>query len=245
MRNVTEISGDIRPEERMISLGRVSAGIAHEIRNPLSTINVYTQMLRTVLSEHEDSETMNDILDEIESATERIETVVKRVMDFARHRKPELTLADINNCIRDAVALSSVNLNNEGIFLQTDLDGNIPNFHFENQSIMQVLLNIISNGADAMKSTAPPKQMSISSYLMNDSVIVKIVDSGPGIMSEDRERIFDPFFTTKHTGLGIGLSLCDRIVSDHNGNLTVSNNHRGTEFCITLPLEKISMANSE
>jgi C4-dicarboxylate-specific signal transduction histidine kinase len=236
-----EMESMIRRDDRLIALGRVSAGIAHEIRNPLSTINVYLSILRSILKDNEKKldpdEDLCEILDELESGSRRIAKIVTRVVDFARPGTPMLSQTPINQCIHEAVSLSSVRLRKEGIALECLLGEDVPECLLESQSISQVFLNLIANAADSLKNQLDNKKIVIRSWQENGYVIAAVSDSGPGILLENREKIFAPFFTTKPAGMGIGLSISQRIIADHGGSLSLSESSMGgSEFRVSLPV---------
>jgi signal transduction histidine kinase len=222
----------------MASLGRVAAGIAHEIRNPLSGINIYLNALEK-LYERGDLEKMNDVLAKIHSASSKIESVIKRVMDFSKPSEPKRTLIDIHKPIEDALGLSSVMLRKTGIKVDTMLMGGLPPCYIDPQLIEQVILNLITNAAQAMKDPVKEKKIEISTSRQDDSIRITVTDSGPGIPPSLRQKVFDPFYTTKSGSTGIGLSLSHRIIQDHKGRLSVSESKEGgAEFTILLPIQK-------
>jgi PAS domain S-box-containing protein len=216
-------------QDKMGSLGRVTAGIAHEIRNPLSTINVYLSTLKRLLA-GEDFDTthlpsIKEAIAEMDVASHKIETVVKRVMDFSKPNQQKMQLININQCVRDAVDLSAVTLRKSGITLELNLDENLSECYLNKLLIEQVLLNLITNAREELIETEGEKQIEVktaeNSHNGERFIAITVADSGSGVPSELRDKIFDPFFTTKHYGSGIGLSICHRIISDHNGFLHV------------------------
>jgi len=229
----------MRIGDRMSSLGRVSAGIAHEIRNPLSTINVYLKILKNILfrQEEQEGDSVSEIMGELEAASDRIGKIVRQVVDFASPGSPLFTYCDMNTCIREAIALSAGTLRKEKITLKESLIGNLPGCMLEPQSVSQVILNLISNAAEAMKNRAENKIIMISSSAEPGYIRVTVEDSGPGISLHDRDEIFRPFYTTKPGGLGIGLSIVRRIVRDHGGTLDIRESRwGGAAFDMRFPL---------
>lgn len=239
-----ELENLINIEDKMSSLGRVATGIAHEIRNPLSTINVYLSALRKIGGNVADLEEKNlndiqDIIKEIEYSSNKIESVIRKVMDFSKPNVSVLRLRDINQCVEEAVDLSVTTLRKSGVKTEITLQKDIPQCHIDKQSIEQVILNLISNAAEAMERIEGHKQMEISTFSGNNFIIITISDSGPGVPSGVCDKIFEPFYTTKGYGSGIGLSICQRIISDHAGSLIVSTSKwGGAKFTIELPTEK-------
>ncbi|MGD0820828.1 MAG: ATP-binding protein [Desulfomonilia bacterium] len=225
-------------QDRMASLGHVAAGIAHEIRNPLSGINIYLDNAEQILEKGGDIEKLKEVLKKIQSASSKIESIIKRVMDFSKPSEPKLMHIDINRPIEDALGLSSVMLRKTGIEIITDLAKGLSPCIADSQLIEQVILNLITNAAEAMKDMEQGKKIKVSSSCKGNHIIVSVADSGPGVPADLAQKIFDPFFTTKGSSTGIGLSLCQRIIHDHKGTLNISSGTlAGVEFTFTIPLD--------
>lgn len=239
-----ELEQMLRINDRMTSLGRVATGIAHELRNPLSGLNVFLTNLERTLSQVSglDSETLQKvtkILSQIKSTSHRIERVVKRVMDFSRPSTPKLALVDLNHSIEAALELSAVTLRKSGITVEKRLEADLPECFADAHLMEQVLLNLITNAVQVMKHKEGPRCLSVSSSLASNHIVIKVCDSGPGVPLDMRGRVFDPFFTTQKNGAGIGLSISHRIVTDHGGSLGVSASRwGGAEFTIEIPIDK-------
>ncbi len=226
-------------QDKMSSLGRVAAGIAHEIRNPLSGINIYLNTLEKIYAKAESLDKVKQILGQMQSASGKIESVIKRVMDFSKPSEPQLVSIDINTPIREAIGLCSVSLRKRGIRIETSLAGDMPSCRADSQLIEQLVLNLMTNAAEAMKTIDGDKIIEVNSSIENNHIIVSISDSGPGVPSNIRDKIFDPFFSTKNDSTGIGLSIAQRIVTDHGGSLTVSQSKwGGGEFTIAIQIAK-------
>jgi PAS domain S-box-containing protein len=224
-------------QDKMASLGRVAAGIAHEIRNPLSGINIYLNTLKKLHHRDGSEDKVEQILKNIQSASIKIESVIRRVMDFAKPGEPKLTLIDINEPIADAINLTAVTMRKSGIKIEKSLTNDLPRTHADKNLIEEMVLNLLNNAAEAMKTMESGKIIVIASFVENDHIIIQVSDSGPGVSKENRDKILDPYFTTKHEGTGIGLSLCHRIITDHGGSLTVSDSDLGgAEFRIAIPI---------
>jgi signal transduction histidine kinase len=223
----------------MSSLGRVAAGIAHEIRNPLSGINIYLNTMEKIYDRGNKPEQLKQIFKQLQSASNKIESVIRRVMDFSKPSEPNLISIDINDPITEAINLSSVTLRKRGIKLEKALAEDMPLCMADPQLIEQVILNLLTNAAEAMKNMEREKKIGVCSSLENDCITVRVFDSGPGIPFHIKENIFDPFYTTKNGSTGIGLSLSHRIITDHGGSLTVyPSEWGGAEFSIEIPLGK-------
>ncbi len=229
----------LRIQDKMSSLGRVAAGIAHEIRNPLSGINIYLNTLKKLHHRDGSEEKVGQILDQLQSASRKIESVIRRVMDFTKSSEPQFELVDINGPIEEAINLSAVSLRKRNIKIETNLSEDLPLCYLDAQLIEQVMLNLITNAAEALKDRPEPKTIAIVSAAVKDSIQVSVSDTGPGVPPEFREAIFDPFYTTKNGSSGIGLSLSHRIIADHGGSLTAAaGDLGGAEFRIQIPLTK-------
>ncbi|MGD9239561.1 MAG: PAS domain S-box protein [Desulfobacterales bacterium] len=230
-------------KNKMLSLGRVAAGIAHEIRNPLTGINTYLYTIEDLCDsdqlDPEDMEIIRQIVTQIQVASNKIETVIKRVMDFSKPGLPKMVRTDINESLGEAVKLSSVTMRKNGIKIEKSLAPDLPQCYADPQLIEQVVLNLITNAARAMEKSNGDKVVEIKSSAQNNTLRIQVADSGPGVPIELREKIFDPFFTTKDDGSGIGLNIAQRIVADHNGSITLdSSKWGGAEFKIELPIER-------
>jgi PAS domain S-box-containing protein len=223
-------------KDRMISLGHVAAGIAHEIRNPLSGINIFLDAIRDNFRDPDSAPDILSLISQAQSAAGKIESVVKGVLDFARPGTPRFEQADVNAPVRDALRLSQVMLRKHGIDLQAALaEGALP-ARIDVQQIEQVLLNLITNAAEVLKDRDGPRVISIATRADGPDVEIVFADSGPGIPAEHRDKIFDPFYTTKKDGSGIGLSIVRRIVADHRGAISVdSSAWQGARFTIRIP----------
>jgi PAS domain S-box-containing protein len=223
--------------DRMTSLGHVTTGIAHEIRNPLSGINIYLDTAEQILQKGGDKAQMKEILEKIQAASSKIEAVIRRVMDFSKPSEPRLERIDIHKPIEEALGLCSVMLKKTGIEIITELVPVLPPCKADGQLIEQVLLNLITNAAEAMRDMNRGKKIRVSAMQKGLRIVVSVADTGPGVTTELAQKIFDPFFTTKDNSTGIGLSLCQRIINDHGGILKVSSGPLGgAEFSFTIPV---------
>ena len=226
-------------KDKMASLGHIAAGIAHEIRNPLSGINIYLNTLENVLGESDRPEMTEKILGQIQSASRKIESIIKRVIDFSKPGEPKLVFSDINRPIEEALELSSVAMRKSGVKIERFLADDLPHCFIDPTLIEEVVLNLITNAAEAMKRNDGDKLVEVVSGAENEHIFIRVSDSGPGIPPELRMKVFEPFYTTKKNGTGIGLSLCQRIITDHGGSLAVEESKwSGAQFVIKLPIEK-------
>jgi len=244
--HVKKLEDLLKFQDKLASLGRVAAGIAHEIRNPLSGINIYLKTLDKILNINgtkEGDDKINKILSQVQSASNKIESVIKRVMDFSRPGEPQFIIININQPVTEALDLSSVTVRKSGILLTKNLLPDLPKCNADPHMIEQVILNLINNATEAMQKMETDKQIHVTSFFDNENVCICVSDSGPGIKNGQYNQVFDPFFTTKSNSTGIGLSICHRIIIDHGGSIEVTAGRLGgAEFLIKLPVtpEKIN-----
>jgi signal transduction histidine kinase len=182
---------------------------------------------------------MSDITHQIQVASNKIEAVIQRVLDFSKPNTPRMVPIDINSAIQSAIDLSAVTFRKSGIQIETDLSPKLPRIFGDSHLIEQVILNLLTNADRAMEDSTADKRVVIRTAHLNQTVMIKVSDTGPGIPLKIREKVFDPFFTTKPDGSGIGLSIVQRIIADHNGTIDIdSSPWAGAEFVIKLPIEK-------
>lgn len=234
--NSMEVQRFLRIQDKMTSLGRVTAGIAHEIRNPLSGIYIYLKALKKIYNHMGDITKVVSIIDKIELASHKIESIIKRVMDFSKPGQPQFVMTDLNHYIDEVTKLTAMTLRKNEIRLVKKLDPDIPQCFAEPHLIEQVILNLVTNAAEAMKGVTGDKVIELSTVNFNDLIVITVTDTGPGIPISQQSKIFDPFYTTKINSSGIGLSICHRIILDHGGTLKLnSSQNRGAQFTIELP----------
>ncbi len=227
--------------DQLANLGKMGAAIAHEIRNPLSGINVLLDGIGENIENTESSHDIRQLLAEAKKATLKIESVVKKVLDFSKFGDAHLVLTAFNRPVKEALTLSRNTLRGADIRIEEQFEENLPHLYLDEQLLEQVVLNLINNAVAAMKNITTPKILKIVTTVQNENVCLTVADSGPGIPDDVKYKVFDPFFTTKSDGSGIGLSLCHRIVSQHGGTIeTVPSEFGGAEIRIQIPVEKRS-----
>jgi two-component system NtrC family sensor kinase len=219
--------------EKMASLGQLAAGVAHELNNPLGTITLFGRMLQTDLTENE--KWKKDITLIVQEA-ERAAKIVKDLLSFSRDTKLRPGLVNINNIIEEALSLVIKRSLFRNIVVQREMDPSLPTTFADPDLLMQVFLNIILNGAQAMEGQGI---LLIKSHSVQDDkeLLIHIEDTGTGIAKEHLPRLFDPFFTTKEKGTGLGLALVYGIISKHKGSIQVESElGKGTIIFIHLPV---------
>ncbi|MGC9021519.1 MAG: ATP-binding protein, partial [Dissulfurimicrobium sp.] len=222
--------------KKLASIGVMTAGVAHELTNPLNNISMIAQTyleLYDNLSRNDRIEFMN----KVESETDRMKEIVKNFLDFSKPKEPHLKQTDINLVIQKAYKLMQNMLYISNIDTQLELDESLPKIFIDENQIQQVLVNLITNAAQAM--TKNGKLHIKSSLDKNKNYIeIYITDTGKGIPPELLPHIFDPFFTTKgEGGTGLGLSVSYGIIKNHKGDISVESKvGKGTTFTIRLPI---------
>jgi two-component system NtrC family sensor kinase len=224
--------------EKQASVGRLAAGVAHEINNPLTGVLTFTHML---LKRQDIDAEMRDDLQTIAAATERVRKIVKGLLDFARQSKLEPQSSDLNELINATIPLVANQALVRGVLFCFDAGPNIPLRTIDRNQFQSVLLNIIINALDA---TERGGHIDITTRLAlsegRKGIEIGITDTGHGIAAEHLDRIFDPFYTTKEVGkgTGLGLSVSQGIVERHGGSIRVQSQvGKGSTFTIWLPLD--------
>ncbi|HBH61027.1 MAG TPA: hypothetical protein DDX85_04655 [Nitrospiraceae bacterium] len=223
---------------KLASIGRLTAGISHEIGNPLASISSLVQELRAQkLDSEEEKKFTETSLKTINSHIERIVNIVRSLGDFARISSSEKTVTGISDILNRTINLISYDKRFKDIKLKLDID-EIPPFKLNPDQMQQMFFNLILNALDAMPGGG---SLTISMKQAGRFIEILFKDTGTGIDKTALDRIFDPFYTTKTPGkgTGLGLSICYGIIKDHNGTINVkSGKGEGTEFIIRLPKEQ-------
>jgi signal transduction histidine kinase len=233
-RNLQKAEAQVRRTERLAALGQLSAGLAHEIRNPLSTIKGSAEML---LKDVDASGAVaHELAGFISTEVDRTNALVTRFLDFARPLALRLEESEIAEVIDEAVAQVEKHTPPLNVSIYKNYSPDIPTFLFDRQLMERVLYNLLLNAAQA---SPPEGSVTVKTRLVGDTVEVDVIDRGTGIAPKDRESIFNPFFTTKSSGVGLGLAIVSKIVVEHGGQITVeSEPGAGSVFRVFLPARK-------
>ncbi len=230
---IRELQEKVRRAERLASLGRLASGVAHEIRNPLSSIKGFAQYFREKFDEGSEDKSYAEI---IVKEVERLNRVITQLLDFARSKELNIQPYKISSIIEHTLKLIQGEFKKRGINLKTSLL-NYP-IEVDWDQITQALLNMFLNSIESMNSGG---ELNIKTVLKPEKrgVEIWISDTGVGISRENLTKIFDPFFSTKKGGTGLGLAITAKIIEAHKGEIIVeSEEGRGTNFKIFLPLKK-------
>jgi PAS domain S-box-containing protein len=221
---------------RMSTLGEMSASIAHEINQPLGALVNNAGACLGWLSAANLEEARNSVALVMDDA-QRVSEIITRIRGLAKKAPPQKDWLDINQTIREVIALAQSEVQRNEIALQTQLSGDMPLVFADRIQLQQVMLNLMMNAIEAMTQVSGPRELLISSAVDDSkSVVVVVRDSGPGLDSKSLERLFEPFYTTKPQGMGMGLAICRSIIEAHGGRLwATTNRDRGASFHFSLP----------
>jgi two-component system NtrC family sensor kinase len=216
--------------EKLASLGRLAAGIAHEVNNPLQAIR---NCLELAIEDIEaDREVDKELLTVAEQDVQRIRRIVRQLLDFSRPGSGELQPLDVSHVVQSVLHLVDRQLLRTNIKLTTDI-GRTSKVEMNEDQFKQVILNLILNAQEAMPTGG---NLSVSVQQLDSEVFVSFADTGAGIPEKDLAKIFDPFFSTKVDGTGLGLAVSYGIIEGHGGRIEVSSKvEQGSTFTVVLP----------
>jgi two-component system sensor histidine kinase HydH len=235
-RRLEHIQAEARRSERLAALGQLSAGLAHEIRNPLGVIKGSAEMLNQKL------EASNPLASElagyISTEVNRLSALVTRFLDFARPQHLDLTSQPVNKIVDRALKAVATQWSGPQILVERDYAAALPDVPLDENFAEQVFINLAQNAYDAMVDGGTLRvTITAARRDRSDGVEVRFTDSGPGVPAEMREQIFNPFVTTKQKGVGLGLSIVSKIVDDHGGILRLeAGSGPGACFAVFFPL---------
>ncbi len=234
----------IRRMDKLSSLGQLSAGLAHEIRNPLASINFNVQLIEKHL---EGDQHASSIMRDTFEGIERIKVLVKRVLDFARTRIPSFSSGDIHESINDALELVAPHIRKKNIEIKKNYAKNTGPLVFDPHQMQQVFVNLFLNATEATPEGGLIEIRSTTEQDRNrgeDVCVVTVTDNGHGISPDNVSKIFDPFFTTKPEGTGLGLSIVYKILEQHEASIDIkSQENKGSSFSLRFPAKRVSTGN--
>lgn len=218
--------------ERLAALGQLSAGLAHELRNPLGTMKASAEML--LRNVPKDNEVATEMAEFISSEVNRTDSLITRFLDFARPLAVRLERADLGQVLDRAIAELERQRPPLEVTIYKNYSPDIPPFRFDPELMQRVFFNLVQNAVQA----SPPKgSVTVKTRPRDRMAEVAVIDRGSGIDPKHRENIFNPFFTTKRTGVGLGLAIVSKIVDEHGGKITVeSEPGNGSVFRVLLPM---------
>jgi signal transduction histidine kinase len=231
LKRTAKIERQMMETEKLAALGQLSAGIAHEINNPIGGIQL---CFNNLMSTEMDEQTRQQHIDVVISGLNRIQTIVKQLLEFSRNSPLSISACSINTIVENVLKITEYTISKKGISLVKDLSSNMPLVRVDSNKMEQVLLNIIMNAVQAMDKGGT---LTIRTWSNRGMCNVSISDTGKGIPDNVLSKIFDPFFTTKDVGkgTGLGLTVSKAIVEQHGGRIEVETSHMGTTFTVKIP----------
>jgi two-component system sensor histidine kinase HydH len=236
LREIKHLEEKVRRSEKLAAIGKLAAGVAHEIRNPLSSIRGFAQYLRNTLKDHprekEYAETMV-------SEVDRINQVVTDLLTFARPLEADLTPTDVTELVERTVRLVQADARSRDVGIQMSLS-DLSKIPLDANQMTQAILNLLLNSLQAVNSGGNI-EVGVKLDPSVSRLTIWVEDDGPGITQDQNEKIFDPFFTTREKGTGLGLAIVHKIVENHNGEISLqsppSGKSRGCRFTLSIPAQ--------
>jgi signal transduction histidine kinase len=223
--------------ERIAAVGQVAAGVTHEIKNPLNSLAINTQMLIKDLSaDFEEDSSLLKSASLIKHEINRINNILEEFVKYAKFPEPKFFENNINQVIEEVADLISDNAKESGVDINLSLQDDIPILNIDARQFKEIFLNLFQNAIKAMKDSG---RLEIRSQINDDNVIIDVTDTGEGVPEGNLDRIFTPFFSTREGGLGLGLPIVKRIIESHGGEISCKSRvNEGTAFKIVLPVER-------
>lgn len=238
-----------RLRDRLASLGEMAAGIAHELKNPLAGIEVMAGLLRRQVPDSPDAQSLlADILSEAKLAN----AIVVEMLEFVRPVRLQMERTSIGDVIQQAVTMAESKAARGGVSMAVNVEPGLPMIEADHHQLTQVFTNLVANAFEALDGKGHITILAIAGSFEDDpaltgqqeptpTIVVDVIDDGPGVPADATDRIFDPFFTTKTQGSGLGLPIVRKIVDAHDGRIDVSSGpESGTRFRVTLPVSSAS-----
>lgn len=232
MTEIRDLTEQLLRADRLAAMGELVAGVAHEVRNPLGTIRASIQLLE---AENADKNSIAELAPVVKQEIDRLDRVIKTLLDFGRPSKPVLAEVDLGAIIDDVVGFTSRFARSSGVTIASQVDDKTPRVWADPERLKQVFINLIFNAVQAM-----PKGGRVDISVAPEDGFVRLVfrDEGAGIPADTIPKIWDPFFTTRPDGTGLGLAVVHRIVDEHSGYIAVESEvGKGSTFTVRLPVE--------
>jgi two-component system sensor histidine kinase HydH len=235
LREIKRLEAKVRHSEKLAAIGKLAAGVAHEIRNPLSSIRGFARFLSLSLKDRsQDREYAEIMVKEVD----RINAVVNDLLTFSRPLDPELTATDVRNLVEHSIRLVEADSQARDVVIHMNISPSLNHFHLDANQITQALLNLILNALQEVESGG---KIEVGAKTEESGTLLNlwVEDDGPGISPDILEKIFDPFFTTRKKGTGLGLAIVHKIVENHGGDIQFDSplpgKARGCRFVIAIP----------
>jgi two-component system sensor histidine kinase HydH len=223
----------IRRKERLAALGTLASGIAHEVRNPLSSIKGYAGFFGSLFEAGSDNRKAAQLMVE---EIDRVDRVISELLEFARPADLQLRPTPPELLIKNSLRIIRHEAQSAGIRVKEKIDVRLPELHLDPDRFSQVLLNLYINAIQSMKHGG---DLTVDVSMKREAVLFAVSDTGEGISPEDQPAVFNPYYTTKKKGTGLGLAIVHKIVEGHNGAIWLeSAPGKGTTFFVSIPLKK-------
>jgi signal transduction histidine kinase len=226
--------------ERMATVGRLSLRIAHEVRNPISAIELNAEMLEDIVREHGDAEMKEAaaLVAAIRDQVTALDALTEEYLAFARFPRPHFEEESVNHLVQELADFVRPVATRQGLTLRVEVDPNVPMMEIDSGLLRQAVLNLLKNGLESLSSGG---ELTIESRFDGDAVEIGVSDTGAGIPVDVGPRLFEQFFTTKPQGTGLGLSITRQIAEEHGGEVRWANRpDRGATFTIRLPIKRVT-----
>lgn len=235
LESLEKIGSQLQVSERLAALGRVTAGVAHEVKNPLNSMRVWLEVLKANLPPDAETQQASKMLD---SEIDRLDRVVKTFLEFSRPVELEREEVSLPELLESVLAAAQPSITRAGVQLSKEIPTSFPPMELDRRLIEQAVLNLVLNASQSMTAGG---RLTVALRRLSDTAEISIADTGPGIAPENRAKIFQLFFTTRKGGTGIGLANAFRFVQLHNGSIEFDTEvGRGTTFRIELPLHHVT-----
>ena len=230
---------DVARINRITTMGELTASLAHEVKQPIAAaVTDASTCVRWLSRDNPDVEEAREAASRVVKDATRAAEIITRVRQLFKKGPPEQALIDVNEIIREMIVLLGGDATRYGVSIQTELTKDLPKVMGDRVQLQQVLMNLMTNGIDAMKSLDGTRELVISSQAEDGDLMISVSDTGVGLPPKQADQIFDAFFTTKPQGTGMGLRISRSIVESHGGHLwAAANSPRGASFHLTLPIE--------
>ncbi|MDO8840492.1 MAG: PAS domain S-box protein [Parvibaculum sp.] len=234
-----EVQAELAHVSRLNEMGQMTSALAHELNQPLTAIMNYLRAAQRTVAAFDDPAIVRaqGMMDKAAGQTARAGEIIRRLRDFVEKRDARQSHEDLNKTIEEAISLALVGASDANIKAVLKFDQNIPPVLMDRIQIQQVVLNLVRNAVEALQEVSIRELTIETGFEENGYAYASFSDTGPGLPDEVASRLFQPFVTTKEKGMGVGLSICQSIVSGHGGLLSATaNENGGTTFCFRLPV---------
>lgn len=232
MTEVRRLQERIRKADRLAAIGQLAAGVAHEVRNPLSSIKGYATYFGSLFPEGSENRKASEVMT---SEVDRLNRVISELLEMARPADVKLKETDISTLIDSSLRLVRQEAESAAVTVETDLSSEVSKIKADPDRLAQTLINLYVNSIQAMPDGG---KLTVTTRAKDKNLLIYVSDTGKGLPEENLTKIFDPYYTTKASGTGLGLAIVQKIVEAHSGSIEVENSgHEGTTFKITLPLK--------